>query len=56
MKKIVKHFLRNIELWLSGAGLLVVWGAYLLVSPESGDVWKVAAIESTGAMAYRQAA
>ncbi|HMB93544.1 MAG TPA: hypothetical protein VKP65_22010 [Rhodothermales bacterium] len=44
MKKFVKHFLRNIELWLSGAGLLVVWVAYMIVSPASGDVWKIAAI------------
>ena len=44
MQKFFKHFLRNIELWLSAAGLLVVWVAYLIVSPSGGDVWKVAAI------------
>ena len=40
----LNRFLRNIELWLSAAGLLVVWVASIIVSPGDANVWKVAAL------------
>lgn len=40
----MRRFLENIELWLSGAGLLVVWAAAVLVAPGNADVWQVAAV------------
>jgi hypothetical protein len=40
----VNRFLQNIELWLSVAGLLVVWGASVLIAPGDVDIWKVAAL------------
>lgn len=39
-----RNFLNNIELWLSGAGLFVVWIASVIVAPGGAEVWKVAAI------------
>jgi hypothetical protein len=44
----VKNFVENIELWLSGAGLLVVWIASVILAPGSDDVWKVAAVTALG--------
>ncbi len=40
----MKRFVDNIELWLSGAGLGVVWVASVILAPGSGNVWKVAAL------------
>ncbi len=42
--KYLSAFLRNIELWLSGAGLLVVYAASALLAPGGLDFWKVAAL------------
>ena len=39
-----KHFIDNIELYLSAAGVLVVWLSSALIRPTTGDVWAVAAI------------
>lgn len=44
----VKNFVENIELWLSGAGLLVVWIASVILAPGSDDVWKIAAVTALG--------
>lgn len=44
----MKNFIENIELWLSGAGLLVVWIASVILAPGSDDVWKVAAVTALG--------
>ena len=44
----MKNFVENIELWLSGAGLLVVWIASVILAPGSDDVWKVAAVTALG--------
>lgn len=38
------RLLRHIELWLSAAGVLVVWVAAALIAPDAGSVWKVAAL------------
>lgn len=43
MNKLEK-FLRHLELWLTLAGVLVVWVAAMLLSSSPGDVWKVAAV------------
>lgn len=43
-----KHFINNIELWLSGAGLLVVWGAAALLGPRGIGVWEIAAVTALG--------
>lgn len=42
------RFLKNIELWLSFAGLLVVWAAAAVVSPDGTDVWRIAALAALG--------
>ena len=39
-----KHFIDNIELWLSGAGLLVVWVAAAVLEPTGVGVWQIAAL------------
>jgi len=39
-----KRFLEQVELWLSGAGLAVVWMASVLIAPGGTDIWKVAAV------------
>lgn len=44
----MSKFIRHIELWLSGAGLLVVWIASIIVAPGSENVWKVAALTALG--------
>ncbi len=43
-----KHFINNIELWLSGAGLLVVWGAAAFLGPLGVGVWQIAAVTALG--------
>ena len=43
-----KRFIDNIELWLSGAGLLVVWGAAALLGPSGVGVWQIAAVTALG--------
>jgi uncharacterized protein HemX len=49
MQKYVRSFLRNIELWLSLAGLVVILGVPAVVVPERLDAfWKVAAITAIG--------
>lgn len=48
MSRVVRKFVRHLELWLSGAGLIVVALAALVVSPNEADVWKVAAITALG--------
>lgn len=40
----LRTFIENIELWLSGAGLFVVWVASVVIAPGGADIWKVAAI------------
>jgi hypothetical protein len=40
----MKRFLNNIELWFSGAGLLVVWIAAVIVAPGNANVWQIAAV------------
>lgn len=40
----LRTFIDNIELWLSGAGLLVVWVASVIIAPGGADIWQVAAI------------
>jgi hypothetical protein len=44
MLPIQNRFLRHIELWLSGAGLLVVWAASAILAPGEADFWQVAAL------------
>lgn len=40
-----RHFLDNIELWLSAAGVGVILAAPALISPvTSGDYWRVVAV------------
>lgn len=41
------HFLRNIEIYLSLAGLLVIFGATALIAPGGVNAWEVAAITAT---------
>ena len=43
-----KRFIDNIELWLSAAGLLVVWGAAALLGPSGVGVWQIAAVTALG--------
>ena len=43
----MRAFLNNIELWLSAAGLLVIWAVPALFSSEAVDPWKVATITAT---------
>ena len=43
---IVRLFLKDIELYLSGAGLLVIWAVPALFGQS--DVWKVAAFTAVG--------
>ena len=40
----MKRFIDNIELWLSAAGLLVVWAAAAVLEPTGVGVWQIAAI------------
>ena len=40
----MKSFVDNIELWLSAAGLLVVWVVAALLGPTGVSVWQVAAV------------
>lgn len=40
----MKSFLRNLELWLSGAGLLVILAAPRVVGAEGAGLWRAAAI------------
>lgn len=39
----LQRFLNNIELWLSSAGVVVVYLASSLFAPEGADVWRIAA-------------
>lgn len=41
-------FIDNIELWLSGAGLLVILGAPSLFASAPGSFWRIAAITAIG--------
>jgi hypothetical protein len=41
-------FVDHIELWLSGAGLVVILGVPYLVAPAPGTFWQVAAITAIG--------
>lgn len=41
-------FIDNIELWLSGAGIVVILGVPNLVVSTPGSFWKVAAITAIG--------
>ena len=43
-----KRFIDNIELWLSAAGLLVVWGAAAVLGPTGVGVWQIAAVTALG--------
>ncbi|PAP76057.1 hypothetical protein [Rubrivirga marina] len=43
-----RRFVDNIELWLSAAGLLVVWGAAALLGPSGVGVWQIAAVTALG--------
>ena len=43
----VKLFINNIELWLSAAGILVVF-AVAGLAPGSADLWQVAAVTALG--------
>lgn len=42
------RFVDNIELWLSGAGLVVILGVPYVLDPAPGNFWKVAAITAIG--------
>lgn len=44
----MKHFVNNIELYLSAAGLLVVWGAAAVLAPLGIGVWQIAAVTALG--------
>ncbi len=44
----MKRFIDNIELWLSAAGLLVVWGAAAVLGPTGVGVWQIAAVTALG--------
>ncbi|WP_412061541.1 hypothetical protein [Rubrivirga sp. IMCC45206] len=44
----MKHFVDNIELYLSGAGLLVVWAAAAVLAPLGIGVWQIAAVTALG--------
>lgn len=44
----MKRFVDNIELWLSAAGLLVVWGAAAVLGPSGVGVWQIAAVTALG--------
>ena len=41
-------FIDHIELWLSGAGLMVILGVPYVVAPTPGSFWRVAAITAIG--------
>ncbi len=40
-------FLRHIELWLSGLGLIIIYAVPTLLSPALHEPWKTAAITAT---------
>lgn len=42
------RFIDNIELWLSGAGIVVILGVPYLLDPSPSGFWKVAAITAIG--------
>jgi hypothetical protein len=42
------RFIDNIELWLSGAGIVVILGVPYLLDPSPNGFWKVAAITAIG--------
>ncbi|MDT7855844.1 hypothetical protein RQM47_04240 [Rubrivirga sp. S365] len=44
----MKHFVDHIELYLSAAGLVVVWAAAALLGPAGVDVWQIAAVTALG--------
>lgn len=46
--KIPATFLRNIELWLSAAGLVVIAAAPRALGASGNEVWRVAALTATG--------
>lgn len=41
-------FIDHIELWLSGAGLVVIVGVPYVIAPAPGGFWRVAAITAIG--------
>jgi hypothetical protein len=43
-----KHFIDDIELYLSAAGLVVVWAAAAVLGPTGTEVWKIAAVTALG--------
>jgi hypothetical protein len=40
----MRSFLDNIELWLSGLGLLVIWVVPMLLRPVFADAWQTTAV------------
>ena len=42
------RFVDNIELWLSGAGIVVILGVPYLLNPSPSEFWRVAAITAIG--------
>ena len=40
---VLQRFLNNVELWLSSAGVVVVYLASSLFAPEGANVWRIAA-------------
>ena len=47
-KRALEHFIDNIELWLSVAGLLVVWASTAVLGPTGAGVWRIAAVTALG--------
>ena len=44
----MRHFVDNIELYLSAAGLVVVWAVAAVLGPAGVSVWQVAAVTALG--------
>ena len=48
LDRLPSFFLNHIELWLSGAGLLVIFGASLIVGPSGLAFWRLIALIAVG--------
>lgn len=44
LDRLPSSFLRHIELWLSGVGLVVIFGVAMIVGPTGLDFWRLIAI------------
>ena len=48
LDRLPSFFLNHIELWLSGAGLLVIFGVSLIVGPSGLAFWRLIALIAVG--------